>query len=441
MYRQFIDTPHLIFQIHDTQADGPLDFPSPDILVLRELAERYAAIASLPEQEERRRRWKRLNDLEPERPLIWVNEVCWNQMDHDGSLRLRSTNEVCQRIETELRRAIYQWQHFPGDMIVEPVFYSPLILQNTGFGISPVTDVAVIDPTSEVASRHYHNQLHGEEDLEKIRIPQISCDARRTAEFQTAYRRVFEGILPVQTRGSPGFWFAPWDDIVFWMGAEEVLIGLATKPDLMHRIIRRLTDAYLEGLAQFERLNLIALNTCNVRVGSGAYGHTAGLPQADFDPGHVRPVDIWGSATPQIFGSVSPRMHKEFGIDYEQEWLKKFGLTYYGCCEPLHDRIRELRTIPNLRKVSLSPWADVRTAAGEIGRDYVISLKPNPSLLATPSWHPEQVRAELETRLAAAKGCNVEIVLNSISTVQRQPQRLWQWMQVASEVASRLGNP
>ena len=153
MYRQFIDTPHLIFQIHDTQADGPLDFSGQDIIVLRELAERYAAIASLPVQEERRRSWKRLNDLEPERPLIWVNEVCWNEMDLDGSLRIRSTNEVCQRIETELRRTIYQWEHFPGDMIVEPVFYSPLILQNTGFGISPVTDVAVIDPTSEVASR------------------------------------------------------------------------------------------------------------------------------------------------------------------------------------------------------------------------------------------------------------------------------------------------
>jgi hypothetical protein len=149
MYKQFIDTPHLIFQIHDTQADGPLDFPGQDILVLRGLAERYAAIASLPVQEERRRSWKRLNDLEPERPLIWVNEVCWNEMDHDGSLQIRSTNEVCQRIETELRRTIYQWQQFPGDMIVEPVFYSPLILRNTGFGISPVTDVAVIDPTSE----------------------------------------------------------------------------------------------------------------------------------------------------------------------------------------------------------------------------------------------------------------------------------------------------
>ncbi len=441
MYRQFIDTPHLIFQVHDTQADGPLDIPDRDLRVLRELAQRYAAVAELPVQEQRRGLWRGLNDLEPVRPLIWVNEVCWNEMDHDGSLQLRCANEVGQRIEMELRRTIYQWEHFAGDMIVEPVFYSPLILKNTGFGISPLVDVAVIDPTSEVASRRYHNQIHGEEDLEKIRTPRIGCDERRTAEFHAAYRRVFEGILPVRTRGSPGFWFAPWDDIVFWMGAQEVLLGLATKPELMHRVIRRLMDAYLEGLAQFEKLNLIALNTCNVRIGSGAYGHTARLPQADFDPNHVRPVDIWGSATPQLFGCVSPQMHKEFGIDYELEWLKKFGLTYYGCCEPLHDRIAELRAIPNLRKISLSPWADVRTAARQIGRDYVISLKPNPAVLAAPSWNPGRFREELEARLEAARGCNVEIVLNSISTVRREPQRLWQWMQVAMEVAARRGNP
>lgn len=439
MSRLFIDTPHLIFQTHDTQVDGSLDFPVEDVEVIRELGQRYAEISALPAQEERRRMWQRLNDLEAERPLIWTNEVCWNEMDHDGSLRLRCTNEVCQRIETELRRTIYQWEHFPGDMIVEPVFNSPLIIRNSGFGISPVADVAVTDETSEIASRHFHNQIKSEEDLVKIRPPRISYDARRTGEFLAAYQRLFEGILPVQKRGSPGFWFAPWDDIVFWMGAEEVLMGLAVRPELMHKIIRRLTDVYLEGLAQFERLKLLALNTCNVRIGSGAYGYTKQLPRDGFKDEHVRPIDIWGSATPQIFSSVSPRMHEEFGVAYELEWLSRFGLTYYGCCEPLHNKLDVLSSIPNLRKVSISPWADVAAAAERIGRRYVISLKPSPSVLATQSWHPELVREELESKLAAARGCNVEIVLKDISTVQRQPQRLWQWMEVASEVAARHG--
>jgi len=108
MYKLFIDAPRLIFQIHDTQAGGSLGFQGSDVLVFSELAERYAEIAALPVQEERKSMRKRHNDLEPERPLIWINKICWNEMGHDGRLRLRRSNEVCQRIETELRRTIYQ---------------------------------------------------------------------------------------------------------------------------------------------------------------------------------------------------------------------------------------------------------------------------------------------------------------------------------------------
>ena len=88
--------------------------------------------------------------------------------------------------------------------------------------------------------------------------------------------------------------------------------------------------------------------------------YTSQLPPSDCDARHIRAADIWGSATPQIFGSVSPQMHEEFGITYEIEWLKRFGMTYYGCCEPLHNKIPVLRKIPNLRK--LTPGSASRTS-------------------------------------------------------------------------------
>src|SRR3990170_7408719 len=106
MSRLFIDTPHLVFQIHYTQEDTPLDIGEQDVAILRDLGKRYAEIAFLPIQEERKRMWRRLNDLESVKPLLWTNEVCWNEMDYDGSLRLLTSNVVCQRIETEIRRTI-----------------------------------------------------------------------------------------------------------------------------------------------------------------------------------------------------------------------------------------------------------------------------------------------------------------------------------------------
>lgn len=437
MSKMFIDTPNLIFQSHETQTDASLKIPDSDISVLRELGKKYAQIASLPIQAQRKEMWKKLNDLQKVKPMIWMSEVCWNEMDVNDELKLRTTNEVCQRIETELRRTIYQWEHMQGDMIVEEVIYSPYIIHNTGFGINPIADVAETDHNSQIASRSFHNQITSEDDIEKIKIPKITHDANRTEKFYQAYKNIFDGILRVEKRSCAGFWFAPWDDIVMWMGAEEVLLNLVLKPDLMHKIIDRVVTVYLAALDQFEEQNLLALNLGNLRIGSGAYGYTSELPQKVFSKDHIRSANIWGAATAQIFGSVSPQMHKEFGVDYEIRWLKRFGMNYYGCCEPLHNKIKMLKSILNLRKISISPWAKLDVAATEIGRDYVISLKPSPTVLASQTWNPDLVREELKTKLEITKRCNVEMVIKDISTVNHQPQRLWEWTKIASEIAER----
>ena len=132
-------------------------------------------------------------------------------------------------------------------------------------------------------------------------------------------------------------------------------------------------------------------------------------------------------------------MHWEFALRHEMRLLEKFGLTYYGCCEPLDIKMDILKRIPNLRKISMSPWVDPVRAAERLGREYVYSHKPNPAILAENTWRPEQARAELRDVLEKTKGCNVEIVLKDISTVRHQPQRLWEWADIAMEEAQRIG--
>jgi len=39
-------------------------------------------------------------------------------------------------------------------------------------------------------------------------------------------------------------------------------------------------------------------------------------------------------------------MHNEFALKYEIPILSRFGLNSYGCCEPLHDKIKYLKQIP-----------------------------------------------------------------------------------------------
>ena len=50
---------------------------------------KLAEIAALPVHQEKARLWQKLNDLESERPMVWINEIPWHEMNVDGELTLR----------------------------------------------------------------------------------------------------------------------------------------------------------------------------------------------------------------------------------------------------------------------------------------------------------------------------------------------------------------
>jgi hypothetical protein len=127
-------------------------------------------------------------------------------------------------------------------------------------------------------------------------------------------------------------------------------------------------------------------------------------------------------------------MHWEFALRHEMRWLERWGLTYYGCCEPLDVKMGILRRIPNLRKISMSSWVDPDRGAEQLGTDYVYSHKPSPALMAEGTWRPALARQQLTDVLERTNGCRVEVIMKDISTVRYQPQRLWEWEKMAMEV-------
>ena len=93
-----------------------------------------------------------------------------------------------------------------------------------------------------------------------------------------------------------------------------------------------------------------------------------------------------------------------------------------------------LRRIPNLRKVSMNYRIHVDRAAAALGQDYVFSYKANPACFATDRFDLGRARDELRHMLDCTRGGHVEIVMKDISTVARQPQRLWEWAAMAMEL-------
>jgi hypothetical protein len=191
-------------------------------------------------------------------------------------------------------------------------------------------------------------------------------------------------------------------------------------------------------LDQFVQQNLLSLDCDNTLIGSGGYGYTKQLPGQPFDPAHVTPHNMWGCSNAQIFSEVSPEMHWEFALRHDFRWLQRFGLTYYGCCEPLQGKMDLMRKIPNLRKISVSPWNDYKRILPDMNGRYVASIKPNPAIFVDDVFSPELAKATIQKAVdAGGDFSHIELIMKDISTVRYRPQNLWLWSELAMDVARR----
>jgi hypothetical protein len=366
--------------------------------------------------------------------MVWINEICWNEMNVDDELTLQCEHPWARNQEDGLRKTIYQWNHLPGDMVVNDYLVCPLAIGSTDFGVIEDVDVVKTDDTSDVVSRHFNVQIAEPEDIEKIKMPKITHIEKATELNFQAMCKVYDGIMPVKKQGQTHIWFTPWDYLIRWWGIQEAMMDMIMRPEMVNAAVSRMVDAWMVELDQFEEMNLLSLDNDNTRVGSGGYGYTSELPGDDFEAGHVLAKNMWGCSNAQIFSEVSPDMHWEFAVKHDMRWLERFGMTYYGCCEPLDKKMDVLRKIPNLRKISTSPWCDIERMVAEVGADYVISQKPSPAIFAEAGWQPEKARTDIREVLEKAEGkCHIEFIMKDISTVRRDPKRLWQWAQIAME--------
>jgi len=272
-------------------------------------------------------------------------------------------------------------------------------------------------------------------------MPVVTHDEVETEARYQKMCDIYDGIMPVRKEGIRHTWYTPWDYLVRWWGIEEAMLDLVDRPEMINEAVTRCAASMQSGLEQMEKLNLLAFGANNIAVGSGGYGYASELPGANFDPDHVRAINNWGCSNAQIFSEVSPEMHWEFALRHDIPWLERWGLNYYGCCEPLDFKIEILRRIPRLRKISMNYRInDIDRAVRDIGTDYAFSYKPNPAFLAGDRWRPELVRKELGAVLEKTRGCHVELILKDISTVRYEPKRLWEWHEIAMEMAREFAH-
>jgi hypothetical protein len=403
-----------------------------DYTILRELAKQTAEIAAQEKQNETRCLWRRLNKRDAARPMVMIDQICWHEMNTDDELTLQCQDKELRGWENALRQQLYQWRHFPVDSVVENFFRIPKAMPHwIDLGIYTQEEQLVTDHANDVRSHAYIGQIKGWDDVERIRPPVIVHDQPETNRREGLANEIFMDILPVRMEG-----FDPnvsvWDPLCTWMGVENMLLAMIDEPELMKAIATKMVQGIMNALDQMEEQGLLC--------GPQSLIHCTGAWTDDFPESDGRSTrKLWMFGLAQMFSTISPAMFEEYEVNYAAPICERFGLVYYGCCDPLDNKMNEVRKIKGLRKVSISPWANRERGAAEIGKDFVFSFKPNPAYLATSVFDEELVRKDLVQTMEICKKNNspLEIILKDLSTVNHDPTRLWKWVKIAMEVVQR----
>jgi hypothetical protein len=163
--------------------------------------------------------------------------------------------------------------------------------------------------------------------------------------------------------------------------------------------------------------------------------------QIDADAGRVpTPLSrMWMGINSQETVGIAPEFFTEFCAPYYRAVMEPVGLTYWGCCEPVHTFWDDIRAFPHLRKVSISPWCDERFMGEALrGGEVVYSRKPNPNLLGVkPELDEDRWRAEIRETMEATAGTPVEIVIRDVYTVHGDLNKPRRAIQIAREEVHR----
>lgn len=402
-----------------------------DRLVLTELAKQYAEIAYLDQQSINRKNWARLNSLQPSKPMVMIDQLPWHELNNDEALILKCEDDFCRSLENNLRQTIYKWTRMQTDMVVPAYIGVGKVIRSTGIGLGIEEEVVFTDTRSDVVSHHYNDCLADEEALAKIHPATITYDEETTLRNKHMAEEIFGDIIPVRLTGVvPGF--RVWDELTMYRGVTPLLMDMMDRPEFIHQIMEKLTAIELDILTQYEKLNLLDPYAPTVHC-SGTF--LPDMPTYEEDK-VVTAQECWVYGMAQIFSSCSPAMHDEFEMTYAKRYYERCGHVYYGCCEPLHNKIDLIRQLPHVRKISMSPWADVAIAAAQIKKDYVLSRKPNPAFLATHTMDEAQIKKEVIGTLKACEqwGTPCEFILKDVSTVNYKPERLTRWSQLVGEI-------
>ena len=397
-----------------------------DTQILRDLAKQYAEIAAKDIQDERRDLWRKHNGLERTRPPVLALWLCaWETVPLS---ELHCEDPLFQHHERYLRQMIFQ-DYIGDDYVIEP-----WITQRATTVMPPGTwglQVKRIPRPGPEGSWTYDPVIRDLEDVDKLARPGHEIDEEATARNLERIREAVGDIVEVNASRAPGLGASFCTPLGNLRGLEQYMWDMADNPEWLHSLTKFMSDAILAAHDDAE-----AAGDWHLGDGSNqAVAYAQELPAPKPNSESVTRDKLWTFVCAQEMALISPAMHDEFVLQYQLPIMSKFGLAAYGCCEDLTRKIDILRQVPNLRRIAITPWADVRKCAEQIQQDYVFSWRPNPTDMICLGFEPDHIRKVIKEGMDACKECHVDITLKDVQTVQGRPENLRKWVEVVRSVS------
>lgn len=378
---------------------------------LRTLAARQLEAANSPVNLERVEAWKRHNACRGERPMVHVETDTFEKEAIEP--RLVCADPVARALERDLWRGFLNLTEFDDDWVVPPYFGIQWKSYFHLFGHDIGRTTALDENGNDLGHRFDYCITDLEDDWAALGETRFGVDEAATRAYRAAAEDAFGDILPVRmVMASPES--VPTQQIVHMMGMETMCYSICDYPERFETMMGRIADDYLAYYQFLADGGYLLPTTGFELLKQGSKCFTDELP-AQPKTTH----DLWGFLDSQETVSISPAMYHDFIFPCYKKISDAFGLVSYGCCEPVHAVWEDVKTIQNLRKVSISPWCDEPVMAERLrGGRIIFHRKPSPNFLGVGKTLDEDaLRAHIGFTARTASGCHLEITQRDVYTV------------------------
>jgi hypothetical protein len=375
---------------------------------LRELAARYSEYALGEPMAERREKWRLHNRLEEKTFPFHIEDN--GSYLQDLTPPLKCEEDVCRGLEARLLHALVSYEMIDDDRIIPDRFVVDWCTSLTANCEELQITRADNGRGSSLGYKTNKPIQDIDADWHKLKKREITLHRERTQRHAEVAREAFEGLLPVEVgRVSSLYSNGITNRAVHLMGMQELYLQMAMQPEAVHRFLGFLAEDNLVLGRWEEDQGLLTLNHDGNQgycSGSSLFSDETAVPAGE----KVVSTDRYGYLESQESAGISADMFDEFLMPHFSRLARKFKLLKFGCCEPVHDLMPVLQRLPNLRKVSVTPWCDQRRLTETCRQDVIWCRKPVPLKLCGTTFDPDDLRAHLQETLDIGQDYFIEFV-------------------------------